>query len=110
MTEIFFRYRVHSLQARAFEHAYGSTGPWAKLFALSPHYVKTRLFRHREGNGTYLTVDIWESKRHWDDFRAENAQAYARLDRQLHLLYLEELLMGYYEGSDEHRTPPEARV
>lgn len=108
--EVFYRYRVHGVQARAFEHAYGPTGPWAKLFGRSPNFIGTRLFRHRGDSATYLTVDLWESKRDWDAFRAENSEAYARLDRQLHLLYLEELLLGYYEGSEEHRALPDMRA
>ncbi|MDQ2992225.1 MAG: hypothetical protein M3R30_05330 [Candidatus Eremiobacteraeota bacterium] len=36
MIEVFYRYRVHTAQIRAFEHAYGSTVPWAKLFAQHP--------------------------------------------------------------------------
>lgn len=111
MTELYFRYRVHPVQARAFEHAYGPTGPWAKLFGLSPNYRGTRLFRHRTETATYLTVDLWNSKRDYDDFRAEHSEAYARLDRQLRMLYLEELLLGYYEERDEPhpaRSVPDA--
>lgn len=109
MTEVYFRYRVHPAQVRAFEHAYGATGPWSKLFATSPLYVRTRLFRHRTDPATYLTVDMWNSKDAWDHFRANNSEAYARLDRQLHMLYLEELLLGYYDDSDEHRPALETR-
>jgi heme-degrading monooxygenase HmoA len=105
MIEIYYRYRVHPAQARAFEHAYGPTGPWAQLFGRSPGFKRTRLFRHKSEEGIYLTVDVWEEKAAWDDFRSVNAESYARLDRQLHLLYLEEHLMGYYEGNEEYRAP-----
>ncbi len=110
MTEVFYRYRVHPAQARAFEHAYGPTGPWATLFGRSPGFDRTRLFRHKGESGTYLTVDIWESKRAWDDFRAEHAQAYALLDKQLRMLYLEELLLGYYDGRGEYGAPLETQA
>jgi hypothetical protein len=49
-------------------------------------------------------VDVWNSKADWDGFRAENAAAYSQLDRDLHLLYVEELLLGYYEGQEEYRA------
>ncbi len=52
-----------------------------------------------------MTIDVWESKTEYDRFRSERAQEYGRLDRELHLLYLEELLLGYYEGADEYRAP-----
>jgi hypothetical protein len=35
MIEIFYRYRVHPAQVRAFEHAYGPAGRWPKLFRLA---------------------------------------------------------------------------
>lgn len=105
MIELFYRYRVHAAQARAFEHAYGPDGPWAHLFAEHPAFRRTRLFRHKNEAGVYVCVDAWETKAGWDDFRARHGEAYARLDRELRMLYLEEHLIGYYEGEEEYRTP-----
>jgi heme-degrading monooxygenase HmoA len=103
--ELFYRYRVHPTQAQAFEHAYGPTGPWALLFAHYPGFRRTRLFKHKGEPGVYISVDTWEAKTDWDGFRTQAAEAYARLDRELHMLYLEEHLIGYYEGEDEYRAP-----
>lgn len=108
MVEIFYRYRVHASQARAFEHAYGPQGPWAKLFARHPGYRRTRLFRHRDDSTIYVTVDVWDSKADWDAFRQAHASEYNRLDRQLALLKIEEHLLGFYEGSEEYRRPVDA--
>jgi heme-degrading monooxygenase HmoA len=105
MIELFYRYRVHPSQTRAFEHAYGAAGPWSKLFASRAGFRRTRLFKHKNEPGVYISMDVWESKGDWDAFRMECAQAYARLDRELRLLYLEEHLIGYYEGEDEYRCP-----
>jgi len=105
MIEVLYRYRVHPSQVRAFEHAYGQTGPWAALFRAHPGYRHTRLFRHRQETAVYICMDVWESKADWDAFRTEHAEAYARLDRELHFLYLEELLLGYYEGDEEYQAP-----
>ncbi len=107
MIELLYRYTVHPAQARAFEHAYGPTGPWAQLFGRHGGYRRTRLFRDRKEPGVYIVMDVWDSKADWDGFRAEHAQAYARLDRELRMLYLEELLLGYYEGDEEYRAPSE---
>ncbi|MGC2129285.1 MAG: antibiotic biosynthesis monooxygenase [Candidatus Aquilonibacter sp.] len=104
MIEVLYRYRVHPAQVRAFEHAYGPAGPWAALFSTHPGYRRTRLFRHRSESGVYLCMDVWDSKADWDGFRAENAAAYSQLDRDLHLLYVEELLLGYYDGQEEYRA------
>lgn len=105
MVEVLYRYRVHPSQQRAFEHAYGELGPWVALFKTYAGYRRTRLFRHKREPGVYVTMDVWESKEHYDAFRREAAAEYARLDRELHLLYLEEHLLGYYEGDDEYRAP-----
>ncbi len=105
MIEVFYRYRVHPAQARAFEHAYGPSGPWAKFFESGEGFVRTRLFRHKSDPAIYVTVDVWEKKAAWDRFRAENAEMYARLSRELRMLFLEEHLLGYYEGEDEYQAP-----
>ncbi|MGD0967576.1 MAG: antibiotic biosynthesis monooxygenase [Candidatus Aquilonibacter sp.] len=104
MIEVLYRYRVHPAQVRAFEHAYGPQGPWARLFSTHRGYRRTRLFRNKTETGVYLCMDVWESKADWDHFRAENAAAYSQLDRELHLLYVEELLLGYYEGEEEYQA------
>jgi heme-degrading monooxygenase HmoA len=104
MIEIIYRYHVHPSQARAFEHAYGPAGPWSRLFAAYPGFRRTRLFHHRARSEFYLTVDVWDSKAAYDAFRDHAASEYARLDRELRMLYVEELLLGYYEGDDEYQA------
>jgi heme-degrading monooxygenase HmoA len=108
MIEVYYRYTVHSAQARAFEHAYGQNGPWVALFKRHKGFIRTRLFRQKADEHVYLTIDVWESKEAYDRFRSENAEEYLRLDRQLAMLKLEELLLGYYEGDDEYRSPLDA--
>lgn len=110
MIEVFYRYRVHPNQVRAFEHAYGPTGPWAGLFAQHPGFRRTRLFRHKNDASIYVTIDVWDSKTAYDEFRSDFATAYAALDRRLALLKLEEHLLGFYEGEDEYRPPLDTRA
>ncbi|MDE2480843.1 MAG: antibiotic biosynthesis monooxygenase [bacterium] len=105
MIEVLYRYRVHPAQARAFEHAYGPDGPWARLYGTHPGFRRTRLFRDKKDTEVYISVDVWDARADWDGFRSANPQAYARLDRELRMLYLEELLLGYYEGDEEYRPP-----
>ena len=108
MIEVFFRYRVHPQQVRAFEHAYGPKGPWVDLFRTDPGYRRTRLFRHKSEPQIYITIDVWDSKESYDRFRSEHADEYNRLDAKLSMLKLEEHLLGYYEGPDEYRAPLDA--
>lgn len=104
MIEIIYRYQVHSSQARAFEHAYGAAGPWVALFRNYPGYRHTRLFRHKQQSDLYICVDVWESKADFDAFRAGAADEYAQMSRDLRMLYIEELLLGYYEGDQEYQS------
>jgi heme-degrading monooxygenase HmoA len=108
MIEVFYRYSVHPSQARAFEHAYGSNGPWVALFKRGKGFIRTRLFRQKADAHVYVTIDAWESKEAYDSFRSEFAEEYRRLDTQLAMLKMEELLLGYYEGDDEYRSPYDA--
>lgn len=105
MIEVFWRYRVHPSQARAFEHAYGPTGPWAGLFGRNAGFRRTRLFRHKDDIAIYVRLDVWGSKGEWEAFRSEFADEYLRLDRQLGMLRMEEHLLGYYDGPDEYQPP-----
>jgi heme-degrading monooxygenase HmoA len=108
MIEVFYRYRVHPQQVRAFEHAYGPSGPWVALFRQHPGFRRTRLFRHKSQAQVYITVDVWDSKEAYDEFRTARADEYNRLDTQFTLLKLEEHFLGFYEGPDEYRAPLDA--
>jgi heme-degrading monooxygenase HmoA len=105
MIEVMYRYQVHPSQTRAFEHAYGPNGPWVELFRRYPGYRRTRLFKHREHPGVYVCIDVWDDKADFDDFRTAAAVEYARMSREFRLLYVEELLLGYYEGDEEYQAP-----
>jgi heme-degrading monooxygenase HmoA len=105
---VFFRYRVHPAQARAFEHAYGPAGPWVALFGRDAAFIRTRLFRNKGDGHEYVSIDVWESKEDYDRFRSEYADEYRRLDTQLAMLKLEEYFLGYYEGDNEYRSPLDA--
>ena len=110
MLEILYRYRVHPSQVRAFEHAYSATGPWAKLFARHPGFVRTRLFRHKNLPGVYVTIDVWKARSDYDAFQSSHKEDYRQLDKQLAMLKLEEHLLGFYEGPDEYRAPSDSRA
>jgi len=110
MVEIFYRYRVHPTQARAFEHAYGPQGPWAKLFAAHRGFCRVRLFRHKLDPSIYVTIDVWNTKASYEAFREQYKHEYRRLDSQLALLKMEERLLGFYEGAEEYLPPANSRA
>jgi heme-degrading monooxygenase HmoA len=104
MIEVIYRYQVHPSQVRAFEHAYGPNGPWAEFFRRYPGYRRTRLFRHKQQSDVYVCIDVWDSKDDFDAFRVAAAEQYAQLSRDYRMLYIEELLLGYYQGDDEYQA------
>lgn len=108
MVEVFWRYRVHPQQARAFEEAYGGAGSWARLFSQHPGFRRTRLFKHKTDPYVYLTVDVWDSKAAYDEFKRVFSEQYKRLDKQYAMLKLEEHLLGFYDGSQEYQPPIDA--
>lgn len=110
MVEVFRTYRVHASQTRAFEHAYGPVGPWAKLFASVPGFRRIRLFRNRTEPQTYVQIQVWESKSEWLAFLEQRQSDYALLAHELRLLTLEQQLLGYYEGTHEYQPSVDARA
>ncbi|MBZ5702848.1 MAG: antibiotic biosynthesis monooxygenase [Acidobacteriia bacterium] len=85
------------LEAR-FESVYGPEGGWARLFALSPAYLGTRLLRECQRPGVYLTLDQWSSREAYDGFRRGHAAEYAALDAAGEELTLRERHLGSFEG------------
>jgi len=64
-----------------FEAAYRSDGDWSRLFRQAPGYVATELVRIPGAVPRYLTVDRWDSERHWHDFKTLFSAEYAALDK-----------------------------
>ena len=82
-------------------------GHFEVLFAGHPGFRRTRLFRHKALTGVYVTLDVWETKAHWEAFHRAAEEAYRVLDRRLAMLKLDEQLLGFYEGSEEYQAPPD---
>lgn len=110
MIEVFRKYRVHPVQARAFEHAFGAAGPWAKFMAQGDGFRRIRLFRHKLEPQTYVQIQVWETKGELESFLQNHAETYKRLAKELRPLTLEQALLGYYEGVNEYQPPVDARA
>lgn len=99
-----WRYRVARGREREFKRAYGPTGPWAQLFAESPGYLGTGLFKALAASREYLVIDRWESQAVWAPFHQLHAAAYERLDGECQALSEIETLVGEYEGPLQRYT------
>lgn len=82
----------------AFEAAYGPEGAWVRFFREGKGYRTTNLLRDTHGNGTYLTLDFWDSRAAYEQFKKDHAQEYALIDAECASLTERETLIGHYEG------------
>ena len=95
MIALIWRYEVRDEHRAAFEETYGPTGAWAALFARAEGFRGTELLRSEDGS--YLTLDVWASRAHFDAFMAEHRADYEALDRSTEAWTGSEHRIGEYE-------------
>jgi hypothetical protein len=78
-----WRYQVAPAMRAEFEREYAPDGSWARLFALSPGFVETRLYADVNAPGAYLTVDRFAVQQAWQHVQAEHAEEYRSLATRL---------------------------
>jgi heme-degrading monooxygenase HmoA len=76
-----------------FEQAYGPRGRWAEFFRTGEGYHGTELWR---GDGSWLTVDRWQSEQHYERFRRERLAEYEAIDREMERLTDRETRIGAF--------------
>ena len=91
-----WQFRVPPDKAAGFRAAYGSDGPWTRLFGRAAGYLGTELLESTNDPGTYLTVDRWESAEAWAAFLREWPADYAALDRRCESLTVAEVEVGAF--------------
>ena len=82
----------------SFEAAYGPEGVWVQFFRKGTGYRCTRLLSEMPQIRCYLTLDSWDSRAAYEQFRQSHAQEYAAIDRECESLMERETLLGTYEG------------
>ena len=80
-----------------FERVYGPDGDWAQFFRSDPHYRETRLLRELSRPSVYATLDLWDSREPYENFRQQNQEAYLALDRHCEALTLREKHLGSFD-------------
>ena len=79
-------------QVPRFVDAYGPTGDWVQLFAMAPGYAGTELIVCDDG--TFVTVDRWETRSAFDMFVEVHRVDYDELDERLASLTTDEAPIG----------------
>src|SRR5215469_12383624 len=65
-----------------FENFYGPDGEWVQLFRRSKSFLRMEIFRDRNNENHYVTMDYFASKAGYDAFMREFGQEYEALDRR----------------------------
>jgi heme-degrading monooxygenase HmoA len=92
-----WEFEVKSGSEDLFERTYAADGEWARLFRRDARYCGTRLLRDVGAPRVYVTMDSWESRAAYEEFREKFAAEYAELDKQCEVMTAQEKHVGYYE-------------
>jgi heme-degrading monooxygenase HmoA len=93
---IIWEFQIKQGRKLEFEHCYGPSGPWAKLFQQGQGYLGTELLHDAVNSTRYLTIDTWASKEAYESFRSKWDEAYQRLDEQGESLTEQETEIGFF--------------
>jgi heme-degrading monooxygenase HmoA len=96
MIQIIWHFKVVAGREGGFEAQYGQSGGWVRLFEQASGYCGTVLLRGE--NGEYLTIDTWDSRESFQEFKATHEREYKVLDQQCERLTENERLIGVFEA------------
>ncbi|TMJ16457.1 MAG: hypothetical protein E6G94_04065 [Alphaproteobacteria bacterium] len=96
MYAILWTYAVKADERGRFERTYGPDGEWARLFARAEGYLGTELYL--DADGSYLTIDRWESQARFAAFLTAHRADYDALDSETEGLTVEERRIGAWES------------
>ena len=92
-----WEFEVKSGREKLFEKAYGVHGDWAGLFGRDARSLGTRLLRDTQSAQVYVTMDTWESRAAYEEFRKKFAAEYAEIDAKCESLTVEEKQLFEHE-------------
>ena len=93
-----WEYEVKPGSEELFERQYGPEGGWVRLFRRDAGYRGTRLLRELGAERVYLTIDMWESRKAYEEFREKSAAEYAEIDQNCQAMTSAEKQLGEFES------------
>lgn len=93
MYVIAWRFAVRPDAVADFERHYSPAGTWASFFRRTDGFIRTELLKSMNVPDEYMTIDYWESKDAYLDFRQRFGAEYALLDASFEGLTETEELM-----------------
>jgi ribosomal-protein-alanine N-acetyltransferase len=100
---IVWEFRARPDKRREFEEAYGPEGVWAQFFRRGEGYIRTELHSEPRSAGHYLTLDYWESKSAFENFKQTHAADYKAIDEKCESLTAQETFLGQCDGPQQLR-------
>jgi quinol monooxygenase YgiN len=95
---IVWEFRCRKARRRQFEKAYSPDGIWARFFRGGEGYIRTELLCEREEPLVYLTIDVWRSRKAYEQFKKQNRDEYQAIDRQCESLTEVERKIGEFKA------------
>ena len=92
-----WEYIVKADSLAAFKSAYGSEGAWVQLFRKHPGYIRTELYQDESQPQRFITIDYWESKTAFEDFKKRFEAQYQAMDEQYEALTQRESFIGNFQ-------------
>ena len=93
-----WEYEVKRGSEELFERQYGPEGQWVRLFRRDARYRGTRLLRDVVAKRVYVTMDMWESRKAYQEFREKWAAEYGEIDRNCQTMTSAEKQLGEFES------------
>lgn len=98
MYVIAWEFIIRAESAAQFEAAYGPEGEWVRLFFKAGGYRETQLLRDMTDPLRYVTLDYWQSREAYDQFRKTHVEEYKALDERCEQLTVRETKLGEFEN------------
>jgi heme-degrading monooxygenase HmoA len=91
-----WKYKVKPGKTKEFEDLYWNEGDWVKLFRKFSGYIKTELIKDISDRDTYLTLDYWESRDSYYNFKQKSVNEFSLIDKKGEELTIEEKHLGEF--------------
>jgi heme-degrading monooxygenase HmoA len=96
-----WEYRVNADRIEDFLDSYDENGTWVSLFRRGLGYLGTSLLRDLIDPARFITIDRWNTRTSYQEFKDRFAHEYATLDEACQEMTVSETPLGYFESGDQ---------
>jgi heme-degrading monooxygenase HmoA len=91
-----WEFEVNPGSEELFEQVYGPEGEWVQLFRRDARYCGTQLLRKVGAERVYVTMDTWETREAYEEFREKFMAEYEKLDQECGAMSVNENKLSQY--------------